>query len=339
MDNGESVMNAFIATYAKEEINWRSEVEFANSPSDIPPGKQLGYSPIVGYFSFRPKLWEQLTVREKQDVMDSPRLKAFLISLRSSSLPQYTHQVQSGQEVEEVIESPLPPVPTLAPTPSPPSPTPVPTPSFKPAKKAEKPKEENPKSDPKPEPVPVAPKVDSKATPKATPAQKQSDTPRIDPSGAPEPTPSDSAQAQTNSQGGRNEEAKKQPAKTDGTKIIDLSNFDLLAAEENSTGEPIQLQGSAKSEPASKAPEVKDEQEKGSKKPEAVVKPTPAPTATPTPVPTPAPTATPTPVPTPAPTIKVTIPEAGHVESKPIPTYQINPEDLINQEELKIQLD
>ena len=318
MDNGESVMNAFIATYAKEEINWRSEVEFANSPSDIPPGKQLGYSPIVGYFSFRPKLWEQLTVREKQDVMDSPRLKAFLISLRSSSLPQYTHQVQSGQEVEEVIESPLPPVPTLAPTPSAPSPTPVPTPSFKPAKKAEKPKEENPKSDPKPEPVPV---------PKATPAQKRSDTPRIDPSGAPEPTPSDSAQAQTNSQGGRNEEAKKQPAKTDGTKIIDLSNFDLLAAEENSTGEPIQLQGSAKSEPASKAPEVKDEQEKGSKKPEAGGKPTPAATANPTPMPTP------------APTIKVTIPEAGHVESKPIPTYQINPEDLINQEELKIQLD
>jgi hypothetical protein len=164
--NGESVMNAFIATYAKEEVNWRSEVEFVNSPSEIPPGKQLGYSSVVGYFTFRPKSWDQLSVAEKEEVMGNPKLKAFLISLRSSNMPQYTNQVRRGlrvtrnigaaspeearlvEEIEEGSDSLPPAAPTSAPTPkaspsiradnksslqSTPAPTPTPAPAPTPA--------------------------------------------------------------------------------------------------------------------------------------------------------------------------------------------------------------
>jgi hypothetical protein len=148
--NGESVMNAFIATFAKEEVDWRSEVEFVNSPSDIPPGKQLGYSNVIGYFTFRPKTWEQLSIAEKERVMDNPKLKAFLISLRSSSMPQYTNQVRRGlrvsrnvgaadHEESRILRESNPesePKPTPAPSSAPtPTPTPKPTPNIQADKK------------------------------------------------------------------------------------------------------------------------------------------------------------------------------------------------------------
>jgi len=176
-------MNAFIATFAKEEANWRTEVEFANSPSDIPPGKQLSYSPIVGYFTFRPKSWDQLSVLEKEDVMSNPKLKAFLISLRSSSMPQYTNQVRRGlrvsrnvgaeseiPELDEAVRENLPPTPSPAPTPA--KAEPKPTPNIKAMSKSEL------KNMPEPNPTPTA-----APAPSPTPKLNVSEPP------APSPTP------------------------------------------------------------------------------------------------------------------------------------------------------
>ena len=84
--SGRSVIDAFLATYAKEEVAWKKDIRLNETPGQIAPGRQLGQSAVVGYYSFIPKTWEDLTEEEKVTVIKDPRLKAFLISSRQGSL-------------------------------------------------------------------------------------------------------------------------------------------------------------------------------------------------------------------------------------------------------------
>ncbi len=86
VSSGQSVINAFIATYAKEEVAWKKDIRLNETPGQIAPGRQLGQSAIVGYYSFVPKTWDDLSDEEKIAVIKDPRLKAFLISSRQGSL-------------------------------------------------------------------------------------------------------------------------------------------------------------------------------------------------------------------------------------------------------------
>jgi hypothetical protein len=84
--SGQSVINAFLATYAKDEVAWKKDIHLNETPGQIAPGRQLGQSALVGYYSFVPKTWDDLTDQEKISVIKDPRLKAFLISSRQGSL-------------------------------------------------------------------------------------------------------------------------------------------------------------------------------------------------------------------------------------------------------------
>jgi hypothetical protein len=84
--SGRSVINAFLATYAKEEVAWKKDIHLNETPGQIAPGRQLGQSAVVGYYSFVPKTWDDLSVEEKILAIKDPRLKAFLISSRQGSL-------------------------------------------------------------------------------------------------------------------------------------------------------------------------------------------------------------------------------------------------------------
>jgi hypothetical protein len=84
--SGKSVINAFLATYAKGEVGWKKDVRLNETPGQIAPGRQLGQSAVVGYYSFVPKTWDDLSDEEKASVIKDPRLKAFLISSRQGSL-------------------------------------------------------------------------------------------------------------------------------------------------------------------------------------------------------------------------------------------------------------
>src|SRR5579871_176841 len=84
--SGKSVINAFLATYAKEEVAWKKDIRLSETPGQIAPGRQLGQSAVVGYYSFVPKTWDDLSDEEKISVVKDPRLKAFLISSRQGSL-------------------------------------------------------------------------------------------------------------------------------------------------------------------------------------------------------------------------------------------------------------
>jgi hypothetical protein len=84
--SGQSVINAFLATYAKDEVAWKKDIRLNETPGQIAPGRQLGQSAVVGYYSFVPKTWDDLSDEEKISVIKDPRLKAFLISSRQGSL-------------------------------------------------------------------------------------------------------------------------------------------------------------------------------------------------------------------------------------------------------------
>jgi hypothetical protein len=78
-----SVMNAFIATFAKDNPSWKSDIVVTSDPRNVAPGRQLGYSSIVGYYTFLPKTWGELSDMERAAVYADPRLKPFIVSLRN----------------------------------------------------------------------------------------------------------------------------------------------------------------------------------------------------------------------------------------------------------------
>ncbi len=78
-----SVLNAFISTFAKDNPAWKGDIVAITDPNNVPPGRQLGYSAVLGYYTFLPKTWDMLTEAERQQVYGDPRLKAFLVSLRN----------------------------------------------------------------------------------------------------------------------------------------------------------------------------------------------------------------------------------------------------------------
>jgi hypothetical protein len=86
--SAQSVINAFIATYAKEDVAWKKDIRLNETPGQIAPGRQLGQSAVAGYYSFVPKTWDELSPEEKIAVIKDPRLKAFLISSRQGSLAE-----------------------------------------------------------------------------------------------------------------------------------------------------------------------------------------------------------------------------------------------------------
>lgn len=78
-----SVLNSFLATFAKDNPAWKTDVVALTDPANVPAGRQLGYSAVLGYYSFLPKTWEQLSDLEKTSVYADSRLKPFIISLRN----------------------------------------------------------------------------------------------------------------------------------------------------------------------------------------------------------------------------------------------------------------
>jgi hypothetical protein len=115
--SGKSVINAFLATYAKEDVAWKKDIHLNETPGQIAPGRQLGQSAVVGYYSFVPKTWDDLSDEEKISVIKDPRLKAFLISSRQGSLADVSADGTPTFPIEGAKPTPVPPL--VASTPEP----------------------------------------------------------------------------------------------------------------------------------------------------------------------------------------------------------------------------
>jgi hypothetical protein len=102
------VLNAFIATFAKEDPRLKTEIVLTNDPSVVPAGKQLGYSRLVGYYSFRPKTWAELSDDERMAVLHDNRLRAFIVSLRNTSTyPSLTNALPATAVADNALRFPV----------------------------------------------------------------------------------------------------------------------------------------------------------------------------------------------------------------------------------------
>jgi hypothetical protein len=115
--SGQSVINAFLATYAKEEVAWKKDIRLNETPGQLAPGRQLGQSAVVGYYSFVPKTWDDLSDEEKISVIKDLRLKAFLISSRQASLADVSPDGTPTFPIEAAKPVPAPPLVASAPEP------------------------------------------------------------------------------------------------------------------------------------------------------------------------------------------------------------------------------
>jgi hypothetical protein len=79
--NAKALLNAFISSIAAESPWLKKEI--SRYRADPPAGVQIGYSKNLGKFTYRPKTWDDLTDGQQQSIIRDPRLKSFLISMRS----------------------------------------------------------------------------------------------------------------------------------------------------------------------------------------------------------------------------------------------------------------
>lgn len=81
-----SVLNAFIASIAKDNPELKTSIALWTPDTAIPDGHQVGRSKTMGLYTFRPKAFSELTADEKSAVMKHPQLKAFIVSVRNSRI-------------------------------------------------------------------------------------------------------------------------------------------------------------------------------------------------------------------------------------------------------------
>lgn len=81
-----SVLNAFIASIAKDNPELKTSIALWTPDAPIPDGHQVGRSKTMGLYTFRPKAFSELTADEKAAVMKHPQLKAFIVSVRNSRI-------------------------------------------------------------------------------------------------------------------------------------------------------------------------------------------------------------------------------------------------------------
>ncbi len=120
-----TLLNTFIATYAKAEIAWKKDIRLNENPQALAPGRQLGQSSLVGLYSYLPKTWEDLTPAQQTALLKDPRLKAFLISSRQASSEPPTAIATQANTSEQMAVTPTPANPVIAVTPKPLAPVPM----------------------------------------------------------------------------------------------------------------------------------------------------------------------------------------------------------------------
>ena len=84
--NLEAVLNAFLASIAKDHPEYKADIRLWQAGDPVAPGFQVGQSAALGSYTFRPKTWGELSDAEKTGVLANPRLKSFIVSLRNARL-------------------------------------------------------------------------------------------------------------------------------------------------------------------------------------------------------------------------------------------------------------
>lgn len=82
--NAKGVFNEFIATVAPVEKAYRTDIKLGADPDRVAPGRMVGKSALVGYFTYRPKLYDELSTDQRVNLRRDNRFRAFVIAVRAT---------------------------------------------------------------------------------------------------------------------------------------------------------------------------------------------------------------------------------------------------------------
>lgn len=118
-------LNLFLAHYCAENITWQRELQ--SEPGNVEeaaartvPPRKVGVSAFAGAYSYRPVTWAELSSEERAEVLDDPRLKAWLqwfCNRQTLSLPSRIGTKTGGAAPVLRLESGLPKSENRIPTP------------------------------------------------------------------------------------------------------------------------------------------------------------------------------------------------------------------------------
>lgn len=83
--NALNLLNAWLAEAAPAEPAYRADLKAGGDPSGKAPGRLSGVSELLGPFTYRPKIYGELTPSERLGLLRDPRFRAFLIRVREES--------------------------------------------------------------------------------------------------------------------------------------------------------------------------------------------------------------------------------------------------------------
>jgi hypothetical protein len=82
--NALTVLNEYLTQAAADIPAYRADIRAAGGAEDLPPGRLLGFSSILGPFTYRPRRYGELSAPERQALLASAEFRAFLVSRRSA---------------------------------------------------------------------------------------------------------------------------------------------------------------------------------------------------------------------------------------------------------------
>jgi hypothetical protein len=96
--NALALLDAFVAAAARNRPELRADVRPAAAPAAPPPGRALGFSSILGPFTYRPRRWAELTGADRAALLRDPALGAFLAShaAKPSASPTRAVSISAG---------------------------------------------------------------------------------------------------------------------------------------------------------------------------------------------------------------------------------------------------
>jgi hypothetical protein len=93
-----TIFNAYLAQAALSETSYRADLQPCNDVTHVPLGRLLGQGPMIGSFTYRPKIYNELSRSEREAMLRESRFHAFLIAARE--------QADTGNDDIQTGESP-----------------------------------------------------------------------------------------------------------------------------------------------------------------------------------------------------------------------------------------
>jgi hypothetical protein len=74
------LFDSYLAQAALINPAFRTDLKADGNPAQVPPGRLLGESPLLGSFTYRPKTFDELTRGERAGLLRDPGFRAFLMA-------------------------------------------------------------------------------------------------------------------------------------------------------------------------------------------------------------------------------------------------------------------